>query len=76
MLNDVRGLTGSWLDLFATLAVVLSHIQALVNDTRDGLDLCSELLLDPFQVEAIIVGDQVDGETQVPEATWEQGRWC
>lgn len=50
-------LTGSWLDFFTTLTVVLCHIQALVNDARDGLDLCAKLLLNPFQVEAIIVSD-------------------
>lgn len=63
-------LTGSQLDFFATLTVVLRHVKALVNDARDGLDLCSKLLLDAFQVEAIIVSNQVDGQTQVSEAAW------
>lgn len=54
-------LTGSWLDFFTALTVVLCHVEALVDDARDGLDLRSELLLDPFQVEAVIVGDEVDG---------------
>ena len=31
----------------------------------DGADLCAELLLDPVQGEAIVVGDQVDGNTEV-----------
>lgn len=49
--------TGSLLDLFTTLTVVLCHVQALVNDAGDGLDLCSQLLLNRFKVEAIIVRD-------------------
>lgn len=61
-------LTGSWLHFFTTLTVVLGHVQALVNDAWDGLDFCSKLLFDPLQVEAIIICDEVDGETQVSEA--------
>lgn len=63
-------LTGSWLDFFPALTVIFCHVQALVDDSWDGLDLCSQLLLDPFQVEAIIVSDEVDGESQVSEASW------
>lgn len=63
-------LTGSWLDFFTALTVIFCHVEALVNDAWDGLDLCSQLLLDPLQVEAIIVSDEVDGEAQVSEAPW------
>lgn len=63
-------LTSSWLDFFSALAVIFGHIQALVDDAWDGFDLCSQLLLDPFQVEAVIVSDEVDGEAQVSEAPW------
>lgn len=61
-------LTRSWLDFFTALAVIFGHVQALVNDAWDGFDLRSQLLLDPFQVEAVIVGDEVDGEAQVSKA--------
>lgn len=50
--------------------MIFGHIQALVDDARDGFDLGSQLLLDPFQVEAIIVSDEVDGKAQVSEAPW------
>lgn len=63
-------LTSSWLDFFTALAVIFGHVQALVDDAWDGFDLCSQLLLDPFQVEAVIVGDEVDGEAQVSKAPW------
>lgn len=68
-------LTGSWLDFFSALAVIFCHVQALVDDARDGLDLCSQLLLDPLQVEAVVVGDEVDGEAQVSEAPCTQSQW-
>lgn len=47
--------------IFYRLAVVFCHIQALVNVARDRFDFCSQLLLNTFQVEAIIICDQVDG---------------
>lgn len=47
--------------IFYRLAVVLCHIQALVNVAWDRLNFCSQLLLNTFQVEAIIICDQVDG---------------
>lgn len=50
--------------------MIFGHIQALVDDAWDGFDLCSQLLLDPFQVEAVIVSDEVDGKAQVSEAPW------
>lgn len=68
-------LTGSWLDFFSALAVIFGHVQALVDDAWDGLDLCPQLLLDPLQVEAVVVGDEVDGEAQVSEAACTQQQW-
>lgn len=50
--------------------MIFGHIQALVDDAWDRFDLCSQLLLDPFQVEAVIVRDEVDGKAQVSEAPW------
>lgn len=47
--------------IFYRLAVVFCHIQALVNVAWDRFDFCSQLLLNTFQVEAIIICDQVDG---------------
>lgn len=73
-LNVMKVPTASLLDLFSTLAVVFCHVQALVDYSRDGLDLCAELLLNRFKVEAIVVCDQVDGQTQVAKASWEGGR--
>lgn len=40
--------------------MVFCHIQALVNITGDGFDFCTQLLLNTFQVESIVIGDQVD----------------
>lgn len=65
-------LTGSWLDFFPALTVIFCHVQALVDNARDGFDLCSQLLLDPFQVEAVIISDEVDGEAQVSKAPWKK----
>lgn len=47
--------------IFYRLAVVFCHIQALVNVAWDRFDFCSQLLLNTFQVKAIIISDQVDG---------------
>lgn len=47
------------------LRVVLRHVQALVDAARDGLDLRHQLVLDGFQVEAVLRSDQVDSQTQV-----------
>jgi len=44
------------------------HDVRLVDDRRDGLDLSTELLLDLVQVEAVVVGDEIDGQAQVAEA--------
>ena len=46
-----------------------SHIQGLVNHGRNRSNLCSQLLFYLVQVEAIVIRNQVDGETQVSKAT-------
>ena len=43
-------------------------VQALLDHGRDRLNLGAELLLDPVEVEPVVVRDQVDGEAQVAEA--------
>ena len=50
--------------------MVLCHIQALVDAARDGLYLSPQLLFDALQVKAVVVGDQVDGQTQVSKTAW------
>merc|ERR1711970_685063 len=51
--------------LVGTLLVVFCHVQRFVNHLRDWLDLCAKLLFDPVQGKSVVVGDQVDGNTQV-----------
>lgn len=53
--------------------MVFCHIQALVNVTGDGLDFCPQLLFNTFQVEPIIIGDQVDGQAKVAKSTLKGG---
>lgn len=43
------------------------HVQRRVDHLRDRLDLRAQLLLDAVQGEAVLVRDQVDGDTQVAE---------
>ena len=43
-------------------------VEALVDRGRDGLDFSREVLFNLVQVESIVVGDEVDSETQVAEA--------
>mmetsp|Transcript_97126 Transcript_97126/g.258092 ORF Transcript_97126/g.258092 Transcript_97126/m.258092 type:complete len:271 (-) Transcript_97126:782-1594(-) len=45
-----------------------SSVDRRVNLRRDGLDLRAELLLYPVQVEAVLVGHEVDAQAEVPEA--------
>ena len=63
-------LSCSQLAILPALAVVLCHIQALVDAARDGLYLSPQLLFDALQVKAVVVGDQVDGQTQVSKTAW------
>merc|ERR1719509_406507 len=56
--------------LFLDLAflVELSHVERFVDDLGDGSDLCPQLLLNPVQGETIVVGYQIDGNSQVTES--------
>jgi hypothetical protein len=47
----------------------LSAVQRLFDGWGDGADFGAQLLLDAVQVEAVVVGDEVDGQTQVAETT-------
>lgn len=49
--------------------MVFCHIQALVNVAWYGFNFSSQLLLNTFQVESIIIGDQVDGQAKMTKAT-------
>lgn len=49
--------------------MVFCHIKALVNVAWYGLYFSSQLLLNTFQVESIIIGDQVDGQAKMSKAT-------
>ena len=43
-------------------------VQTGVDLRRNGFDLCAKLLLDFVQIEPILVGDQIDGQSKVTEA--------
>ena len=43
-------------------------VERFLDCGRDGLDLSAQLLLDAVEVEAVIVGDEVDGQAQVAKA--------
>lgn len=49
--------------------MVFCHVKALVNVAWYGFDFSSQLLLNTFQVESIIIGDQVDGQAKMSKAT-------
>jgi len=42
-----------------------THVESLVNIGWNGLDLCAKLLFDLVKVEAIFIGDEVDGKTKM-----------
>lgn len=44
-------------------------VEGLVNSLRNRLDLRSEFLFNAVEVEAIFVGNEVDGETKVTESS-------
>lgn len=48
---------------------VTSHIKAFVDLRRDGEDLSAELDFSECEIGAIVLGDEVDGQTVVAEAT-------
>lgn len=56
---------GMW---YAHPVHILLAVEILFNDGWDGFDLRAQLLLNLVQVEPVIVGDEVDGETQVAES--------
>ena len=43
----------------------LGDVEALVDVPGDGLDLGAQLRLDPVKRESVIIGDQVDGHSEV-----------
>lgn len=55
--------------IFYRFTVVFCHVKALVNVAWYGFDFSSQLLLNTFQVESIIIGDQVDGQAKMSKAT-------
>jgi len=55
--------------LLLLLLVELGHVERLVNVPRDGFDLGPKFLLDPVERKPVIVGDQVDGNTQVAKSS-------
>ena len=61
---EVNRLRRSGLIFFVFLFLAeLRDIEGFVDHLWDGLDLCAQLLLDAVQGEAIVVSDQVDGNT-------------
>jgi len=55
--------------LLILLLVELGHVQRFVDVPRDWLDLSSQLLLDPVESEPVIVGDEVDGDSEVAKSS-------
>ena len=46
----------------------LGHVEGLVDVPGDRFDLRAQLLLDSVEGESVIVGDQVDGDSQVAKS--------
>jgi len=55
--------------LLILLLVELCHVQRFVDVPRDWLDLSSQLLLDPVESEPVIVGNEVDGDSEVAKSS-------
>jgi len=55
--------------LVVSFLMELGNVQGFINHLRDWLDLCAELLFDPVQGEPVVVGDEVNGDTQVAETS-------
>lgn len=70
LLGAVLSASRFLLDRLAVVAgrVELGHVEALVDAAGDGLDVGHQLVLDGLQVEAVLGGDQVDGQAQVTKA--------
>ena len=47
--------------------MVLCSIKLFVDSLRDGLNVSVELFLNSLEIVSVVVGDEVDGETQVAE---------
>jgi len=47
----------------------LGHVEALVDFLGNGLDLGSQFLLDQVELLAVLVGDEVNGQSEVTEST-------
>ena len=52
----------------AQQAAWLCAVEVPVNLSRDRLDLSAQLRLDAEEVVPVLVGDEVDRETEVPKA--------
>ena len=50
------------------LGLELGNVEPFVDDLGHRLDLRAQFLLHGEEVEAVVVGDEVDGQTKVPEA--------
>lgn len=53
---------------FCIFQLQLCHVEVLVDDLGNWLDFSAQLLLYAVQREAVIVGDQVDGDAEVAKA--------
>ena len=47
--------------------LILVHIQGLVDNLGDGLDVCAQFFFSGHKVESVAVGDEIDGKPQVSE---------
>lgn len=47
----------------------LLAVEGPVHYRGDGLDLSAQLLLNAIEVQAVVVGDEIDGETQVTKTS-------
>ena len=47
----------------------LGHVEAFVDLLGNGLDLGSQFLLDQVELLAVLVGDEVNGQSEVTEST-------
>ena len=54
--------------------LVLGHVQRFIDNFRNWLNLGAEFFFDSVQRQSILVGDQVDRNTEVTETTcvWER----
>ena len=66
--NIVRNWKSSSCLLLLLLLVELSDVEAFVDVPGDGLDLCAQLLLDPVQSKSVVIGDQVDCDSEMTKS--------